>query len=191
MAIASTTIWEINAAATAGNVNGGGFNPSNTGNSGGPGTDYSQGTSSHANGTDLASTSASSFLVITSASYTFLATDCGNLIHINTAGTGSHFDASVYEIKTVSGGAATLDRACGSVADASGGTWHLGGAWSMNDASDNNTFNFGVSGNSYWVKAGTYTFGANWNVPGTGTATAPQNFLGYQINDYLTCTYKE
>ncbi len=182
MAIAATTVWEINAAATAANVNGGGFNPSNTGNSGGPGTDYSQGTLAHANGTDLASTSASSFLVITSATYTFLASDCGNIIHINTSGTGAHFSAGVYEIVSVSGGAATLDRACGSVSNASGGTWHLGGAFSMADASDNTTFNFGVSGNSWWVKSGTYVIGANWNVPGTGTAAAIQNFQGYQTN---------
>ncbi len=179
-AIASTTVWEINAAATAGNVNAGGFNPSNTGNSGGPGTDRSQSTSAYQTFTDLASTSASGFLVVTSASYTFLPSDCGNLIHINNSGTGAHFSPGVYEIVSVSGGAATLDRACGSVSNASGGTYHLGGAFSMADSSDNNTFNFGVSGNSWWVKSGTYVIGANWNVPGTGTPTATQNFQGYQ-----------
>lgn len=180
MAIAAATVWEINAAATAGNVNAGGFNPANTGNGGGPGTDRSQSTSAYQTFTDLASTSASSWLVITSASYSFVAADCGNLIHINTTGTGAHFSTGVYEILTVAGGAATLDRACGSGSNASGGTYHLGGAFSMNDSSDGTTFIFGVSGNSWWVKAGTYTFGANWNVQGTGTATAPMNFIGYQ-----------
>lgn len=180
MAIAATTTWEIRSSATAGNVNGGGFNSANTGNSGGPGTDYSQQDTAHANGTDLASTSASSWLVITSGSYTFLASDCGNIIHINNTGTGAHFTAGAYEIVSVSAGAATLDRACGSGSNASGATWHLGGGWSMNDSSDGTTFLFGVSGNSYWVKAGTYTFGGNWNLQGTGTAAALMNFIGYQ-----------
>lgn len=175
-ALAATTVWEIEQNATVANVNGGGFNPSNAQ----VGSDESQSPTSHANGTNLASSNGSTNpCVITSATYNFISSDNGNLIHINA---GTSWLASVYEIVSTSGNAATLDRACGSVASISGGTWHLGGAFSMQDASDGTTFNFSVSGNQWWIKSGTYSMGANWNLPGTGTAAASQRFEGYQTS---------
>src|SRR4051812_7511364 len=117
MALASTTEWDISTTGTS-NTNGCGFNPSNTGNGGTCGTNYALQDSPQWSFGDLASTSASSWLVVTSASHTFVASDCGNLIHIIS---GTNFTAGWYEILSVSGGAATLDRACGSVGNATVG----------------------------------------------------------------------
>ncbi len=177
MAIAAGTVWEFQSNATAGNVNGGGFNPTNVA----AGTDYTQVAGAYTFG-DLASTLASSFLVVTSASHNFVAADQGNIIHINTTGTGAHFTVGFYEIVSCSGNAATLDRACGSAADASGGTYHVGGALSMASATDQATFNAMVAGNKAWIKQGTYTLTGTLNVnTAAGTNVLHIQFEGYAV----------
>lgn len=180
MALAATTVWEINASATASNVCGGGFNASNAT----PGLDYSQ-AANNANYpaakytfTNLAGSSANtSTPTVTSASHTFDSNDPGNIIHINS---GTNWTAGWYEIVSVSGGAATLDRACASVASPTNGTFHVGGAMSMQSNTDSTFLAAGVAGNIYWIRAGTYSQGANnWNGGVSGSTTKPLQFIGY------------
>jgi hypothetical protein len=187
MAFASTVVWEIRPVVTGSagvdygaSNNGGGFDPT----SGTPGTDYSQqnaaerkwiasgGTpanNTHAN--DLASTSASGWLVLTSAAYTFQASDVGNVINI-TAGT--NFTAGRYQIMSVSGGAATLDRACGATANASGGSGYLGGTI----ASIAQNYNAVAPGNIIWMRAGADTDAA-FHSTNNGSALLPIQWCGY------------
>lgn len=152
MAIASTTVWEIRSTATAGNVNGGGFNPARAG----AGTDYSQQDASQYNAADLAGTNANTATpTVTSASHTFVSSDIGNIIFISA---GSNWTVGRYEIISVAGGAATLDRACASVASPTGGTYRVGGALSLG-SSDSTIFQLAPANgaNTFWVKAGNYT----------------------------------
>ena len=180
MALASTTVWELRTTGVASNLCGGGFNPANTGNSGGPGTDRSQSNTVFQHFTDLASTSASSWLVVTSASYSFVAADCGNLLYIPS---GTNFTPGWYEILTVSGGAATLDRACGATSKASGGSWYLGGALSYGKIAPLKFNGGATNGNTVYIKAGTYNATSNnWNWFNTieGNSTSLQsNIIGY------------
>lgn len=77
--------------------------------------------SSEFSGTNLAATSATSAApVVTSATHNFTADEVGNLINV-TAGT--NWTPGLYEIKSVSANAATLDRACGTAASLTNGTW--------------------------------------------------------------------
>ncbi|HLX53457.1 MAG TPA: hypothetical protein VKR58_05935 [Aquella sp.] len=73
------------------------------------------------NTSDLASTQASGWLVVTSATYTFQPTDVGQFIRIVS---GTNFTPGVYLIASVAGGNATLSTACGTTGNASSGTWH-------------------------------------------------------------------
>ncbi len=278
MAIAVKTVWECNAGATAGNVNGGGFNPSNanmagdlacdagTGNTAAPvvssgsynfagddvgawlyvqagtgwtpgwyqiasvaankatlsaavgaavqvdatggspnpwflanaaagcattgsptgGTwsiDYSQGTAArNTTTTDLASTSGTTApSVVTSASFSFGVNCVGNIIHV-TAGTS--WLAGWYEVVSVSGGAATLDRACGSAATLSSGTWRLGGAISLGSALDDAFFEQGsgtnaVGASRFFVRSGNYSLGQTVSIASSGGTQAPIVVEGY------------
>ncbi len=173
-AIAGTTVVEIRSSASSANINGGGFNPSNAS----PGTDYSMQDGSQFSGTNLVSTNATTNpCVVTSATHNFVASDNGNIIYIRA---GTSWTLNRFEIVSTAGNAATLDRACGSVASISGGTWALGGALSMQNANDGTTIAmFAGSGTQYWVKAGTYTITAAWSVQTAGTAARMGRFSGY------------
>ncbi len=97
MALASGSIFAIQASATTGNTGGSGFNPG----------------SANFN-TDLAATSANtSAPVVTSASYTFVTspyTDVGAWVYVQS---GTHWQAGWYQIASVAGGAATLSAGVG------------------------------------------------------------------------------
>lgn len=173
-ALAATTVWEIQPAATAGNVNGGGYNPSNAS----PGTDRSQTAVAFDSGTDLATADGDvDGCVITSATHDFVADDHGNIIHI-TAGTG--WTAGWYEIVSTSGNAATLDRACGTDGAKTGGTWYLGGALSMGSSDD---AIFELAGAVWYIKYDasnpTITQSGNVAISQSGTATLPKYIIGY------------
>ena len=146
MSLPSTTVWEVRT--TGSDSNGGGFNAARSG------TDYSQQNAAQFSGTDLA-IDGTTTTKVTSSSHSFVAADCGNIIHV-TAGTG--FTVGFYEVVSVSSGAATLDRAVGT-AGSTGGTWALGGAlatpWSIwaNSVCNDEA--------KIWVKSGTYTLSAN------------------------------
>lgn len=151
--LAATTVWEFRVTATASMVNGGGFNSANAS----PGTDFSQQNAAQATGANLASSNGTTNpCVVSSASHNFTSTDHGNIIHI-TAGTS--WITGWYEIVSTSGNAATLDRACGSSASISGGTWYLGGALSLNSTLDDDFFEQLTPGNVVWFKAGDYSAG--------------------------------
>lgn len=172
-AVPSTTQWEIRT--TGDNRNGGGFNAARGG------TDRSQQDSPHASGTDLASSNGTTNpCVVTSATYNFTSADAGNIIHIRA---GTNWTLGWYEIVSTSGNAATLDRACGSSASISDGTWRLGGAYRIGTANaltlDDAFFESGVPGNVFWIKSGTYTPGESIAISVTATAAAPYSILGY------------
>ncbi len=117
-ALPTNTTWEVRNAGT--DTNGGGYK------AGGPGTDYSNQNAAQFSNTDLASTSGTTNpCVVTSASHNFVSTDVDNIIQISA---GTNWTASFYQIVSTSSNAATLDRACGSSATISGGTWAVGGA---------------------------------------------------------------
>ena len=96
MALATSTIWQIQASATTGNVNGAGFN------------------SNSANFlTDLTATVANtSAPVVASASYNFVAGDVGNYVYVKS---GTSWQAGWYKIASVASNAATLTATIGSV----------------------------------------------------------------------------
>lgn len=180
MALGDNVVWEVQ---TGGNDNnGGGFDAV----SGTPGLDYTQGANQQviswlsAGGTytnDLASTQASGWLVLTSASRNFVANDVGNVIHI-TAGT--NFTAGWYRIVSVATNAATLDRACGATADASAGSGYLGGAF----ATPGGAGAAMVAQNTIFVKAGTYTVTQTGTNIANGRVSLPANsaLVGYNTN---------
>jgi hypothetical protein len=172
-AIAATTVWELRATATAGNLNGCGFNPSNAS----VGSDYTLQNAAQDDGTDLACTNvATNPCVVTSVTHNFVAADNGNLIHI-TAGTG--FTAGWYEVVSTAGNAATLDRACGSSGSRTGGTWYLGGACSMGSTLDNEMAAATVAGNTVYVASGSYTTGESITFTNGSSSANPVYVLGY------------
>ncbi len=187
MALASATVWELNASGTAANACGGGFNPSNTGNSGGPGTDYTllvnnaNYPAAKYNFSDLLTTNGTTNpSVVSSVNHSFTTADCGNIIHILSGGT---FLAGWYEIVSVSGGAATLDRAVASGASTSSGVYQVGGALSLNSSTagqtDSSFFASAVvAGNTIWMKNGSYTAGITFT-SASGTITTPIFWHGY------------
>jgi hypothetical protein len=94
MALAAGNVWEINSAATASNVNGGGFNTANANFI----TDYAA---------TVANTAAP---VVTSATYTFVAGDVGAWLYVKS---GTNWTPGFYQIASVAGGAATLNASVG------------------------------------------------------------------------------
>lgn len=176
MALAADIIWEVET--TGADENGGGFDPV----SGTPGTDYSHGVGQTtiewavAGGdftNDLASTSASSWLVLTSATRNFVAADVGNMINISA---GTNFTPGRYQILSVAANAATLDRACGSVGDSSSGSGVLGGPL----LSPGTLSNVLVNGNDVHIESGTYPI----------TTATPGDGGPIQIANLITCFIK-
>lgn len=139
-ALPAATVWEVRPTNGV-DTNGGGFV------TGASGTDFSQQNAAQYTFADLASTNGTtSPCIVSSASHSFVAADVGNVMQI-TAGTS--WTTGFYEIVSVASNNATLDRACGSAASISGGTYAVGGALKtltkMNGAM--------VAGNISWVKA--------------------------------------
>ena len=158
------------------------------GNNGTGSIDFSQKTSSAYAYTDLASTSGSSFLTITSAHAGFRKSMQGNMIHITTTGTGAHFTIGWYMVTAVaSTTSATVHSACGTSSDASTGTFAIGGASSFNTTTTSmadinlaaalvagNTMYFNATGGALTAKG---TSGITWT---TGTTTALTSVVGYK-----------
>ncbi len=107
MALASTTLWELNNAATASNVNAGGFNTGNANFL----TDYS------------ATSATGNSPVISSATYTFDAGDVGAWVYVKS---GTDWTPGFYEITSVAGGAATVDATVGAAVQLSSSTGMYG-----------------------------------------------------------------
>lgn len=143
MALSAATLWEVR---TAGNdSNGGGFV------TGATGTDFSQQNAAQYTFADLASSNGNAASPqVTSASHSFVASDVGNIMQI-TAGT--NWTTGFYQIVSVAAGAATMDRAVGSVASLSAGTYAVGGAL----LTVQKAVTASVSGNIIYIQSGTYT----------------------------------
>lgn len=159
MAIAATVQWDVRT--TGSDTNGGGFDPT----SGTPGTDYSQQSSPQVVFTDLVIGATTTQL--TSAANPFSAAVVGNILNI-TSGTG--FTVGWYQVMSVSGTTATMDRAVGTAAS-TGGNGNLGGSLATIRQANTNS----ASGNTINIKAGTYTVTAEIQV-----AQSTVSFIGYQ-----------
>lgn len=179
MALLAPLVWEISP--TNGDVlNGGAFDPT----SGFPGTDYSRSNTPIRSWTaaetiytnNLASTQASGWLVLTSASYNFADVDVGNIINITA---GANFTAGRYQIISVALNAATLDRACGVVGNAFGGTGYEGGAVETIDT----IYGTIVAGNTVYMKYhvdGDAITAARTTT--SGTIATPIRIIGYYLS---------
>ena len=171
MALSSATVWECRATATAGCLNGGGYNSVRAGAV----VDYSQQDTAHLSITDLQSDAADNTQVHSDLT-PFDNSDIGNILHITATGTG--FTVGWFEIIAVAGGIAVLDRSCGGTG-LTGGTAYLGGALSLGSTLDNDFFIAIVSGNVVWIKNGSYTLGESVSMPSSGTITSPKIIRGY------------
>lgn len=142
MALSASTVWEVRT--TGSDSNGGGFV------TGAAGTDYSQQAAAQYSAADLA-VDATTNTKVTSATHSFVAADVGNLLQVTA---GASWTTGFYQIVSVSGGAATLDRSPAATST-TGGTYAVGGAlltWgkAINNASL-------VGGQKIYIKSGTYT----------------------------------
>src|SRR4030067_301516 len=147
MALPATAIIEIRSTATAGNVNGGGFN-SVLG-----GTDYSQQNAAQLTGTDGTSNASTNF---NSAADGLTAAMVGNYLHLvsGTNGTPGWYEIVAYVNSTN----VTLDRNCSTAAMANG-EFYVGGAISLGSILDDDLFEIGVPGNIFYIKSGNYNTG--------------------------------
>ena len=146
MALNAAVEWDVRT--TGSDSNAGGFR------AGATGTDYSIQDAAQITYTDLVIGGTNTQL--TSAAFPFSALHVGNIINI-TAGTG--FTVGRYEILSVAGVIATMDRAVGTAAS-TGGQGKLGGALLTNATA----FAFATAGNTIWLKAGTYTLTAQISI---------------------------
>ena len=170
MALASATVWEVR---TAGNdTNGGGFV------TGASGSDWSQQDAARtgADVTDISVTDAvaAGTTTITSATANFDTTIVGNIVYFE-GGTGAI--AAVWRQVTAraSSTSITIDAA---IASSTGMTMNIGGAL----ASPGMAGASAVSGNTIYIKAGTYTItSASTNISGgCFAATTSKIIEGYQ-----------
>jgi len=181
MSLSATVVWEVRPSGS--DTNGGGFDPGVSA----PGTDFSVQDAAQIAFTDLVIGATNTQL--TSASHPFGSTSPGNFINI-TSGTG--FTTGWYEILSVSGSTATMDRAVGT-ASSTGGVGNLGGGF----ASPGQAMSQAVASNIVYVKnvgATIYTLSSTANVAGGritisvggSTANAPFQMIGYSTNRTLT-----
>lgn len=159
MALSATVQFDVRT--TGNDANGGGFDPGVAS----PGSDYSQQSSPQVVFSDLVIGATNTQL--TSALSPFSSASVGNLINV-TGGTG--FTTGRYEILSVSGITATMDRAVGTAASIAG-TGNLGGslltiAAAVTAAATSNTVN---------IQAGTYTLTSTIVIPNTIIS-----LIGYQ-----------
>jgi hypothetical protein len=176
MAIGATCIWEFRASATANMVNGGGFV------TGASGVDYSQQDSAQYSGSDLASTNGTTNpSVVTSATVSFGADCVGNIMRIS-AGTSWSTTNGWYQIVSVSAGAATLDRAVGTVATLSGGTFKVGGALDFGTGINGWSAVSAITqgGQKAYLKSGTYNPSQAMSTVANGGGSFAFNWEGYQ-----------
>jgi hypothetical protein len=167
----ATLVYEVQSGGIASDNNGGGFDPGQPS----PGTDYTQGggqqviswLSSGGTYGAMLSCSGSPYTVISAVGARgFLAADVGNVINL----IGGGFTAGRYTITAVSGGSATLDRACCSSA-VSAGTGYLGGPLASPGMLGSVLTTGGQAG---WIKQATYTLSNSTSNTSGGPGT-PSN----------------
>lgn len=168
MAIAAASVWEVR---TAGNdTNGGGFV------AGASGTDYSQQDAKNTVGNNISTTDlvAVGTTTLTSATASFTSAIVGNIIYLQ-GGTGA-LAAGWYEVTTFTNSTTIIvDRA---VAAGTGITLNIGGALASPGQASANV----VTGNSVYVKSGTYTITSATGAISGGCylTTARSHLIGYQ-----------
>jgi hypothetical protein len=96
MALTAGTVWEARTTATAGDLNGGGFNPT--------AANFPTDATTDANTANTAAP------VLSSATYTFVAGDVGAWVYVKS---GTDWTPGWYQIASVAGGKATLNAAVG------------------------------------------------------------------------------
>jgi hypothetical protein len=164
MAIAATAVWELRT--TGADTNGGGFDPGVVS----PGTDFSQQTAAQIAFTDLVIGATTTNL--TSVLNPFGSTHVGNFIQITS---GTNFTTGIYEIVSVSGVIATMDRSVGTAAS-TGGHGNLGGCL----ASPGKVASVAVAGNLIYMKAtATYSISTAVVPTNSGSAGSPIIWIGY------------
>jgi len=150
-ALTAGTVWEYQTTADANN--GGGFYDRIPGTS----VDYSQQTAAQLSLTDLAMNFGGTTL--TSATGGFTAAMAGNIIYI---ASGTNFTAGFYEIIVrTDTNTVTLDRDATDGHNASAGVGKVGGALDVPVDADFETFK---TGDTIYIKAGTYTLTGNISV---------------------------
>lgn len=167
MALNAAIQWEVRPT-NGGANNGGGFR------SGASGTDFSQQNAAQIAFTDLVIGATNTQL--TSAANPFGATHVGNIIAI-TGGTG--FTTGLYEVSSVAGSTATMDRAVGT-AGSTGGTGNLGGARSGFSNGTTTLQSSLVAENIVWVKNEAWNEAVSLTVG--GAAGAPIIIEGYNTS---------
>jgi|SRR5215469_1579145 len=169
MALAFTVQFDVRT--TGNDANGGGFDAV----SGVPGTDYSQQDAAQFTYSDLVIGSTNTQL--TSVAFPFTAAAVGNLLNV-TGGTG--FTTGRYQVMSVAGAVATMDRAVGTAAS-TGGAGKMGGSLANFGAITLNTLNVNANFQTViWLKAGTYAYTTQQMVEGNGAGTGGVNIIGYQ-----------
>lgn len=98
MALTAGTVWQIQASATSGNLNGAGFNIANA--------NFPTDLATDANTANTASP------IVSSATYNFAAGDVGSYVYVKS---GTHWQAGWYPIASVAANKATLNAAIGAV----------------------------------------------------------------------------
>jgi len=140
------------------------------------GVDYSQQDAAELTNTDL-STSGAAATTVTSASGGFTPVMAGNIIHI-TAGT--NFTVGWYEIVSYTNtNNVVVDRTPSPSAGGSGGTFYVGGAMSLASTLDDDFFDIVVSGNTVFIKNGSYTLGESVIAANGGGVTTQIRVEGY------------
>ncbi len=164
-ALPATGVIEIRSSATAGNINGCGFNSARGG------TDYTLQDAAQLTNTDGSGTGTTDF---TSLGSTFTDAMKGNYLHI-TASTG--LTVGWYEIVSVtSATVVVLDRTPGTGTVT---TFYIGGACPLNSTLDDDLFEIGVAGNVFYIKNGSYTIGETISIAAVGGAQDPIKIIGY------------
>lgn len=160
-------VYECRSSATAGNVNGGGWNSARGG------SDYTLQDAAQVHSTDGVSTASTNFTSVTGG---FTDAMKGNFLHLISA-TGADEVVGWYEIVSVTdANTVVLDRTSGTYTLAD---FYIGGAMSLASTLDDEFFEIFIAGSTVWVKAGTYTMGEAVSVVNDATAALPTNINGY------------
>lgn len=167
MALPALGVLEIRATATAGNLNGGGFNAARGG------TDY---TLQDAAQLTRADGTAAGGVTFGSVLGGFTDAMKGNYLHI-TASTG--LTVGWYEIVTViDTNNVDLDRTPGT---GSATVFYVGGAMSLSSTLDDEFFEIGVPGNKFWIRqaSGALALGESVTIAAAGGVSNPIVIEGY------------
>jgi len=179
VAISAAMVWEVQPAPAGSDDNGGGFK------TGASGTDRTYPASNPQAITDL-KTDGATLTVMVSATYTFLASDVGNVVSVNVSDSGGLATVGRYEITSVTSGKATVDRAwaSGNNGATAGATAVLGGALATPGQAGKtlSTASEGASSQKVFVKRGTYTLSTA--TAGSGGPFLNSSRLGICVEGY-------